>query len=82
MYLFTSNKLWKYDLSKFIVLLINLIFEIILFGSGFIVMIAFSLERIAFRALKVLSESNTLFDDNSLGNSIFQPFFVASSFAV
>jgi len=59
-----------------------LTFAIILLGRGLKSIVAFNLERIAFNAFKVLSVANTLFDDNTLGNSVFQPFFVAISLAI
>lgn len=70
-----------FDNSTLILLLITLNFAFILFGNGFIVNIVFSLDRIAFKAFKVLSASNTLFNDNILGNSVLQPLSVANFLA-
>lgn len=70
------------DFSKLILLMITVTFFTILFGNDFKKFTAFNLERIAFNAFKVVSISTTLFDNNTLGNSVFQPFFDANSLAI
>lgn len=67
--------------SLLIFLLITITFAFNRFESDFKVNIVFNLDRIALNALKILSTFDTLFNFNTIGNSVFQPASVANVLA-